>query len=42
MSYLWKNPEVFICFIFSIIISGDVASNFIKMIMLISLEGTVN
>ena len=38
MSSLWQNPDVFIVFfLFSIIISGDTASYFIKMFMLISL-----
>ena len=41
MSSLRQNLEVFICFIFSISISGDSASYFIKTIMLMSLECTV-
>ena len=38
LSVIWQNPEV-LCIIFSITISGDSASHFLQMIMLISLKG---
>ena len=41
MSSLWQNPEVFIGFLFSIIIAGGTASYFIQMMKLISLEYTL-
>ena len=41
MSSLWQNLKVFIGFLFLISISGDSASYFIQMIMLISLEYTL-
>ena len=33
--FLWQNLEVFVIFLFSIFISGDSASYFLGMIMLI-------
>ena len=41
MYSLWQNRNVFVSFILSVIISGDSASYFIGMIMLISLEDTL-
>ena len=41
MSSVWLNPKVFICFMFSIIISRGSASYFIVMIMGFSLESTL-
>ena len=41
MSSLWQNLKVFVGFLFSISISGDSASYFIQIIMLISLEYTL-
>ena len=39
MSSLWQSPEVFICFMFLITLSGN--SYFLDMIMLICLKGTL-
>ena len=39
MSSLWQSPEVFICFMFLITLSGNFY--FLDMIMLISLKGTL-
>ena len=41
MSTLWQNLKVFISFLFSVSISGVLASHFIQMVMLISLEYTL-
>ena len=41
MSSLWQNLKVSIGFLFSVSISGDIASYFIQMIMLICLEYTM-
>ena len=41
MSSIWQNRKVFICFIFSVIISRGSASDFIEMIMLFSFESTL-
>ena len=41
MSSVWQNLKVFMGCLFSISISGDSASYFIAMIMLISLECTL-
>ena len=40
MSSLWQNPRVFIGFLFSISISGDSATYFSEMFLLISFAGT--
>ena len=42
MSSLWQSLELFLCFIFSVTISGDSVYYFLEMIMLISLKGTLN
>ena len=39
VSFLWQNPDDFIHFIISIIISVDLTSYFLEMIMLICLKG---
>ena len=41
MSSLRLNPNIFICFLYSIIVSGDSAANFIKMFMLMCFECTL-
>ena len=38
---IWQSPKVLV-FVFSIIISGDCASYFLEMNMLISLKGTLS
>ena len=41
MSFVWQNPKVFMGYLFSISISGDSASYFFAMTILISLKGTL-
>ena len=41
MSSLWQSSKVFICFIFSVIISGDSVSYLLEIVVLISLESTL-
>ena len=40
MSSIWQSPDV-LCFVFSVAISGDPASYFLEINMLINWKGTI-